>query len=281
MTGLEAIYLSSVKFSILGNLTDVFKANVKVRADCGQDGLRYGTVSTCSWADGTTDVTLKIGSDELTSNLAEVWYEESPHMDDGRPIVRADTRPLDTQTYFTMCGDDSTSIGGGMELRWDFSNDDQLYTGPEVPSGYKAKGFDFRFNCPVHVKDGTVYFFDAPWGSRAIFQIIVPTGLYYPNTHGVIPASALGLSGNKKYSQATEDTVYHTYLNCHFMYGDCPMGDELNAEGASIDPIPTTWFMRGIIIAPSAEATFKGYASLEIYRCHTVLLPGQTIDNIH
>jgi len=207
--------------------------------------------------------------------------EEAPVMEDGRPIVRADTRPIGTQTYFTSRGDDSTSIGGGVELKWDFSNDDYEYTGPEVPSGFKAKEIMLTFNCPVYLKDGAIYFFDAPWGQVMHMDIVVPSGGYYPNPAGPIPAAALGLPGNDMYAQASGNVVCQSYVHSHFVYGDCPMGDELNAEGCAIDALPVGWYLRGLIITPDSDVTSKGYASMEMYRCHCVLLPGQTIENIH
>ena len=71
---------------------------------------------------------------------------EPPVMKDGRPIVRSDSRPFYTSTYFTMQGDDSTSIGDGVELVWDFSQDNNLHTGPDVPTGYKCKEIHLSFN---------------------------------------------------------------------------------------------------------------------------------------
>jgi hypothetical protein len=67
----------------------------------------------------------------------------------------------------------------------------------------------------------------------------------------------------------------------HLMYGTCPMGDELNAEGAAMAPIPVGWKLCGIIITPESDNVSKGYASLEMYRCHTMLLPGQTLESLH
>jgi hypothetical protein len=281
MTGLEVTYLDTNKFSLEGNLTDIFLNRVHIKADCGQDGLKFGHVLSSSWSDGTTNVVLTTESDNLTANLVEVWYEASPHMEDGRPIVRSDTRPLDTETYFTGAGDDSTSIGGGTHLIWDFSNDDDLYTGIEVPSGFKSKQILMTFNCPVHLKDGSIYFFDAQFGSYINMDIIVPAGNYYPNPAGTIPAAALGLSDGKMYAYASSNTPYQRYVNRHHMYGDCPMGDELNAEGAAVNAVPVGWYVRGLIITPVSDSVSKGYGSLEMYRCHTMLLPGQTIENIH
>lgn len=204
---------------------------------------------------------------------------DSPRMDDGRPIVRADTRPMHTATFFTMAAD-STAIGDGIEMRWDFSNNDNIYTGPEVPAGYKAKQLLCSYNCPVYLKDGTMYFFDAPWGQYISMDIVVPAGNYYPNPAGTIPASALGLSGNLMYAYASENVPYQKYVNKHFMCGSCPMGDELNAEGAAVSPVPVGWYVRGLIITPNSDNISKGYGGLEMYRCHTMLLPGMTLDHL-
>jgi len=280
--GIDAIFLDTKNFLIEENVTDLFITGRKVKADCGNDGFKYGEISSVSFpVSAGTKITLNDESDNLTNSLNYVWYEAHPHMDDGRPIIRSDTRPLNTSTYFTMEGDkDAESIGEGKELRWDFSNDDDLYTGSEIPSGYKAKEIKISFSCPVYLKDGTVYFFDAPFGSHIYMDIVVPSGAYYPNPAGSIPAYMLGLSGNKMYSQATEDTLFQRYLAKHFIYGDCPMGDELNAEGAAVEALPIGWYIRGLIVTPESDNQSKGYASLEMYRCHTQVLPGQS-GNIH
>ena len=205
---------------------------------------------------------------------------DPPTMEDGRPIVRADTRPIDYETFFTMAGD-STAIGSGTLIRWDFSNDDDEYTGDDVPSGYKAKRFKLTFVCPVHLKDGTVYFFDAPWGSYIDLDIYVPAGGYYPNDGGSIPASALGMSGTQMYSYASVDTLYQRYVNKHHMYGSCPMGDELNAEGAAVNALPIGWMVVGTVYTPTSDNSSKGFGSLEMYRCHTVIHEGESIESLH
>ena len=285
-TGIQATYINTNSFSTIGNITDLMVADRLIKADCGTDGFKYGTVASSTYNSGSniTTVVLKSGSDLLTDNIIEVWYEAHPHMKDGRPIVRSDTRPLNTQTYFSMAGDaslDSTAniICGGKSMRWDFSNDEDSYEGPEVPSGFKAKEIKMNFICPVYLKDGTIYFFDAPWGSYARMDIMAPTGSYYPNPAGSIPASALGLESNRMFAYATEDTVVQRYIGLHYMYGSCPMGDEMNAEGAAVEALPIGWYVRGLIVVPENDTTFKGFASLEMYRCHSTILPGETISH--
>ena len=204
---------------------------------------------------------------------------EPPTMEDGRPIVRADTRPLDTSTYFTMAGDTVSGIGDGQHLCWDFSNDDNT-TGCDyytVPDGFKTKHIELTFIDPIYLKDGALYFFDAPWGAFCDMQVVIPAGSYYPNEHGSIPAAALGQPGNDMYSYAAVETVYVSYVNRHHIYGDCPMGDELNAEGAAVNAIPVGWKLVGHITTVSGDNTSKGFASFECYRHRTVILPGDTV----
>jgi hypothetical protein len=208
--------------------------------------------------------------------------DEAPKMPDGRPIVRSDTRPLGTMTVFTSSGDDSTSIGGGVMLKWDFSNSDDEYTGPEVPVGFKCKRLLLSFHCPVYIKDGTMYFFKAPWGACVRMDIAVPPGQYYPNPAGQIPAIALGLQNDDRmFANSGADIVpIQVYVPSHPMYGDCPMGDEFNAEGCAIDALPPSWYIRALIFCPEENIEFKGYGDIELYRCHTCVLPGQTIADI-
>jgi len=225
---------------------------------------------------------------DSTSVLASIVSEHqgksisstAPVTPDGVPIVRSDSRPLNTETYFTMCGD-STAIGDGKILKWDFSNDDDLYEGPEIPSGFKAKHISIEFCCPVFLKDGTIYFYDAPWGCYVSMFVGIPAGNYYPNPAGPIPAAALGLTGSQMYAYTDVDIPYQSYLMKHHMYGSCPMGDELNAEGAALYPVPIGWHVCGLIVTPDSDNISKGYGELEMYRCHTMLLPGQTLESLH
>lgn len=201
---------------------------------------------------------------------------EPPTMPDGRPIVRADTRPLNAQTTFIMAGD-STAIGTGDPFVWDFSNDENEHTGDDVPDGFKCKEILAAFICPVYTKDGCLYFENAPWGSYMTMDVCAPPGTYYPNPAGTIPASALGLDGDDMYAHTgTEYVPVTRFLLKHRMLGTCNMGDELNAEGSSVSPIPPGWVIRGRIYAPEGSTNFRGFASLEIHRTLTVFLPGMS-----
>jgi hypothetical protein len=236
------------------------------------------------------DLLLKISDGSVSINNGEFDLETAnavkyvalhrhinPVSPDGKEMVRADSRPGGTQTVFTMCGDSEDGILNGTPMRWDFSNDDDLFYGPTVPSGMKCKRVSMFFNDPVYLKDGTLYFFDAPWGAYLEMCVAVPAGNYYPNPTGGVPASALGLPGDDMYAYAADDVPYAHYVTNHYIYGDCPMGDELNAEGCQLDPIPTGWHVNGYIYTLENDNTSKGFGCFEMYRARTTLLPGEEV----
>ena len=51
MSGVAASYVSAGSFSVAGDLTGQFVLGVRVRADCGADGERLGTVTAADHAD--------------------------------------------------------------------------------------------------------------------------------------------------------------------------------------------------------------------------------------
>lgn len=224
-------------------------------------------------------------SDLVSAHSGELIPEESaPTMDDGRPIVRSDTRPLGTQTYFTCAGDSENDIGDGESMMWDFSNDDNTYdpddleNPPTVASGFKAKRMDMCFIDPIYLKDGSVYFQNASFGTYASMYITVPAGNFYPNASGTYTSAMLGLSGSKMYALASKDVIYASYINRHYMLADCVMGDELNAEGTQVTPIPPGWYTTGIVVTTDDNDTFRGFGSFEVSRKNTTILPGGALN---
>ena len=188
----------------------------------------------------------------------------APMMDDGRPIVRSDSRPIGWQTMFTMCGDDQ-AIGDGKEIYWDFSNDDDLVTtSGVVPDGYKMKQFDVQFCDPVHIKEGTIYFHSAPKKSYLDFSIVCPSGNYYYDR-------------DSNPQLADGDVTVVKYVNHHFFSGSCSMGDELNTESCSENTIPSNYYLRVDIYVPDSDNSSYGYGELELYRLRTCLLPNEEI----
>lgn len=229
-------------------------------------------------------VTINNGTVDLEPGVAIRYISLQKHLNpispDGKEMIRADSRPEGTQTYFTMTGDTVSGIGDGSGLVWDFSNDDDICDAsdfencPTIASGYKAKRMDIWFNEPIYLKDGTLYFQNACFDCYVSMYVTVPAGNYYPNDAGEIPAVALGLSGDQMYAYASKDVLFSCYVMKHHMMGDCTIGDELNAEGAQLDPLPSGWYITGLIICPDDCDTFRGFASLELYREYSVVLPG-------
>ena len=180
-----------------------------------------------------------------------------PTDEDGKNITRAESRPIGYTTYFSSYGDSATEIGDGKSLSWDFSNDDDLIS---LPSGsdIKTKRIEFDFIDPVYVKEGAIYYHNAPSGTYISLHIVCPNGEWYLLNDGT-PA------------QATEDTIINTHVNRHLLCGDCPMGDELNTETRS-PQIPNTYKFCIDITVPITEDLCTGHVSIELFRKRTVIL---------
>jgi len=73
MAGLTATYVDADTFTVVGDLTTTFIVGRRVKADCGVDGYKFGTIESVSFGTVTT-VNLTATSDDLTSNLDVVWY---------------------------------------------------------------------------------------------------------------------------------------------------------------------------------------------------------------
>jgi len=75
MAGITATYVSSSGFTVVTDRTDEFIADRRVKANCGVDGYKFGTItSSVSGAGDLTTVILTVASDDLTSNLTDVYY---------------------------------------------------------------------------------------------------------------------------------------------------------------------------------------------------------------
>lgn len=202
---------------------------------------------------------------------------------EGRTIVRADSRPRDYTINFVSRGDSLTSIGDGKILFWDFSNANDLVTDSlttTIPVNMKRKRIPIGFSESVYIKEGTIYFFDCPKGQYLDLYVVCKSGGYYKDPNGTIPGSALGLLGEDFYTLAVVDTPIIHYVNYHHMQGSCPMGDELNTEGATESSLPTQqngyqiWLE---VTTPSTDVISNGVVEIEIYRERTILLPGESL----
>lgn len=103
---IAATYLSPASFSSPTDRTGEFSDGVRVKADCGADGLQYGTVESSAYADPTTTVALTMDDgNTLTSNLVSVAHgnddrkslvsHAEQHMPGGRdPLPIAGENPI-------------------------------------------------------------------------------------------------------------------------------------------------------------------------------------------
>lgn len=72
---IPATYLSNASLTASIDLTEKLSPGVRVQADCGADGLQYGTTASSSYSDPTTTVTLEMDDgDALTSNLVSIMH---------------------------------------------------------------------------------------------------------------------------------------------------------------------------------------------------------------
>jgi hypothetical protein len=69
---ITATYSSASAFTVSTDLTTLFMAGRRVKASCGVDGYKYGTISSSSYGAPNTTVNLATGSDSLTNNLTSV-----------------------------------------------------------------------------------------------------------------------------------------------------------------------------------------------------------------
>lgn len=201
----------------------------------------------------------------------------------GKPIIRSDSRPQGSTTGFTMRGDTLTNIGDGPLMQWDFSNADNEVTDSittAIPANHKRKRLEIGFSDDVWIKEGTLYWKNAPVGCYIDFWVICKNGGYYADLNGTISGSSLGLDEDLMYTQATADTPTVHYVNNHFLFDTCVYGDELNTEGAMEDALPSqqnNYVLWLEITTPDTDVVGYGHAALELYRNRTLLLPGENV----
>jgi len=175
---------------------------------------------------------------------------------EGKPYVRAESRPLNCTTYFTSAGDTAEEIGGGGRMRWDAS-DSTGWTTEGAPSGFKQFSKEVSFSDSIWLKEGTIYYMDCMKDSYLDMRVVCPSGLYYMYLGNV--------------AQAQEDLVVDHYVCKHPMQGNVPMGDELNTEACSQE-LPPYLIFRLTATVPTGDNSSYGYMEMEMYRQRTVVL---------
>lgn len=184
----------------------------------------------------------------------------------GRPVMRADSRRRDYETVFMGAGDDvvSKTIGAGTEFRFDFSDESNLISAPE---GYLRKRINWHFCDLIYMKEGTMYFYNAPKGSYIDMYLVAPAGYPYQ-------IKSVDSAGNiiRTFQIAQQETVFQQWVCKYWIEGSAPMGDELNTEASSDLPAYPYMIWRAEITVPNVEGyqSFHGHWSLEAYRSRSV-----------
>ncbi len=233
----------------------------KYNFHCNNCGLNY-----IQWLADTEEVVCPVNSAHTldTANIEIVTKigTAAVFSEHNKMEVIAESRPPGTITCFTSEGDAPNTIWGGTQLLWDSSSNDDTH--PNPPAGMKGKIFDVKFNTNIWLKEGAIYHMGAVHGSWCRMSVYCSAGEYYIDNAGTPQL-------------ASEDTAVSVYIPKHYFRGDVPMGDELNTEGCTREPLPPGYFLRIEIFVPESDITSTGHVTIEIYRERTCLLPGETL----
>jgi hypothetical protein len=75
---MNATYVSTTSFTVVGDQTTIFVTGRRVKCNCGVDGYDYGTILSSAYTTLTT-ITLTAASDDITANLTAVeWSAVTP-----------------------------------------------------------------------------------------------------------------------------------------------------------------------------------------------------------
>jgi hypothetical protein len=212
-------------------------------------------------SDGTRDYAFLEGIDMILRISMPTQVDKN-----GRWMVRSDSRRQDYDVNFIGIGDGPEGIAKGTVLRWDFSEPDGFVDAPE---GWKRKVVKFSFNDPVYIKEGAIYFYNAPKKSYLDFYFTVPQGYPYIKK-GMDPITYDVVWGDIVF--APVDTIIGHWASHFLMEGTCPMGDELNTEAAHEIPTPAYVQFSCEVTVPDVEGweEFHGHFCLEVYRARTI-----------
>lgn len=164
---IAATFTDADTFVVTGNQTALFMIGRRIRASCGVDGYKYGTISASTFSTNTT-VDLTAASDDLTSNLTAVEVGI---------VGKGTTQSMPSHTH-----DGAEGTGDYLpSLRLASSSGGLLEDNQASPSGTRPMGYNGYFYAT------RVY--NAVWNDIADFQpvkgAIVYGKCYYSFGNGV------------------------------------------------------------------------------------------------
>ena len=224
----------------------------------------------------TESVIINNGTQDLDKYSAVRYISLQSHLNpislDGKEVIKAESRPPGMQTSFTMSGD-NLIFGDGTKMVWDFSNNDDivssdstsliLFNNP-LPSGHKRKLLRIKFNDPVYIKEGSLYFYDAPFGFYVDMSVVCPINNYYRDRSGQIQL-------------ATNNVVVSHYVNHYRVCGTCTCGHTMLAETCQELAIPTNYEVWAEITTLIDDNISKGFGCFTLYRGRTAILPNEEV----
>jgi hypothetical protein len=215
--------------------------------------------------DGIKDLSFSEGIDTIRKVASPMQVDQQ-----GRAIVRTDSKRVDYEVVFCGVGDDTngTAIGTGQPLRWDFSDTNANFV--DAPTGFKRIQLNWSFCDPTYTKSGSLYFYDAPKGAYLDFFHVFPMGLPFLPRY-INPQSYDVEFGN--YEFAPGQKVIGHWVSKHWVEGTCPMGDHLDTESAHSNAAPAFVQYRCEITVPEINGweLFHGHIILEIYRGRSII----------
>ncbi len=189
----------------------------------------------------------------------------------GRWVIRSDSRKTDWDAIFQGAADDLTTgeVGKGTPFTFDFSApaDDLRWDNEHAPAGYKMQTIDWRFCDWVYIKEGTLFYYNAPKGSFMNFFVVAPPGTGY-----IEKFSQEDLTVAKRTLPTNNKWIAFIQWLAHYNFeGSAPMGDELNTESASDNASPSFFMWRAQICVPDVTGYEQthGHWALEMYRIST------------
>lgn len=217
--------------------------------------------------DGNRDLNFSNGIDLIRKIQRPTETDEL-----GRWVVRADSRKSGYDVAFCGQGDDLQTgrIGEGTPFLWDFSAPAQdprwvtSETDPTIPNGYKRQKIRWFFSDWVFVKEGTLYFFNAPKGTYLNFRVIAPPNTFFTRKKLDDHQNAI----LNIFPSGDQFVPFLHWVINYYIEGSAPMGDELNTESAADNPAYPGLIWECELTAPDVNniSEFHGHFSLEVYR---------------
>lgn len=230
------------------------------------DGLMFGETSLRSSLDVLAAIALGTlhvsdGTNEYEGERAISLIKGTPDQftRDGKVITTTSDRPQDHYRYFTTCGDNwATQTRGDGECI--------LF---EVPPT-EDQSIDVRFIDDTYLKDGSMLYSNADFGSWLRVDVLAPAGFPYPaklknGNYDVVAGQLVqNTTATGTYFVSATNTTVHRFINNMALYGIDRQREEIDTTEPNF--IPKGWIIRLIVHNNGASATMRAAITLGMYR---------------